>query len=470
MVHPNYSSLLARERVAIIAPAGHGKTEAICNMVAEATGPQLVLTHTHAGVNALRRRMQGKGISRAKYSISTIASFCQRWCESYPVTGEFDTQLTPQHDNTAYFEQLYAAAAKILTTNWARKVLSHSYAGLFVDEYQDCTVEQHRVILATSPCFPVRILGDPMQGIFGWAGSLVDMRTIEFPKEYPLPYPWRWKNTDPALGEWIKHIREQLEPTLDGKTVTVDLRHRPSSVVIFSGYKALPRGFLKSGHSAVYLGPYEAFQKRFALTNSWRFSFHETQECKDLRMFGRSLDSLCSFELADYLLKFTKDCTSKDVFKTYREKIQRRDRGFSRMRKYSEATRILSEIINAKKNSGDVALEWLRFVETVNETTIYRPELWAEATRTIRYAKEKNISYEEAAVTIRNQPYLRKNYRYRCLASRTVLAKGLEFDVSIVDMRHKGIMKARDFYVAISRAKKKIVIWTEGEASLTFEQ
>ncbi|MGI6566403.1 MAG: hypothetical protein ACOX3I_03610 [Limnochordia bacterium] len=134
-----------------------------------------------------------------------------------------------------------------------------------------------------------------------------------------------------------------------------------------------------------------------------------------------------------------------------------------------EAGRILSEVINAKKNPGEVTLEWLRFVKTVNETTIFRPELWAEAERTIRYAKEKNISYEEAASAIRNQPYLRKNYQYRCLASRTVLAKGLEFDVSIVDVRHK--MNARDFYVAISRATRKVVIWTEeGESSLTFDK
>ncbi|MFY9196082.1 MAG: hypothetical protein WAO25_01115, partial [Bacillota bacterium] len=43
------------------------------------------------------------------------------------------------------------------------------------------------------------------------------------------------------------------------------------------------------------------------------------------------------------------------------------------------------------------------------------------------------------------------------------------YDVSIVDVRHK--MNARDFYVAISRATRKVVIWTEeGESSLTFDK
>lgn len=47
-------------------PAGAGKTELIAASVAKATqqgGTCLVLTHTHAGVDALRRRMKKFGVA-----------------------------------------------------------------------------------------------------------------------------------------------------------------------------------------------------------------------------------------------------------------------------------------------------------------------------------------------------------------------------------------------------------------------
>ena len=42
------------------------------------------------------------------------------------------------------------------------------------------------------------------------------------------------------------------------------------------------------------------------------------------------------------------------------------------------------------------------------------------------------------------------------MSSRTLLAKGLEFDCAIIDMSTP--LSARDFYVAMTRAKKKIYI------------
>ena len=46
----------------LIAPAGHGKTYSIAQMVSsvEADKPQLILTHTHAGIASLKKKFKNK--------------------------------------------------------------------------------------------------------------------------------------------------------------------------------------------------------------------------------------------------------------------------------------------------------------------------------------------------------------------------------------------------------------------------
>ena len=56
------------------APAGCGKTEAIVRTVGGyCADPQLVLTHTHAGVDALRQRFRDRRVPAARYHVDTIA-------------------------------------------------------------------------------------------------------------------------------------------------------------------------------------------------------------------------------------------------------------------------------------------------------------------------------------------------------------------------------------------------------------
>ena len=153
---------------AIIAPAGHGKTEMIADIVKHAEGKQLLLTHTNAGVDAIEKRLQKRNISKGKYTVTTIAAFCIKWCVSYDNTGSFDKTLSPLNGSKeakTYYEQLYRGAKKIFATSWAGNVLKASYAGIIVDEYQDCIQVQHEIVLAMNKHLPVVVLGDPMQGI-----------------------------------------------------------------------------------------------------------------------------------------------------------------------------------------------------------------------------------------------------------------------------------------------------------------
>ena len=77
--------------------------------------------------------------------------------------------------------------------------------------------------------------------------------------------------------------------------------------------------------------------------------------------------------------------------------------------------------------------------------------------RSIKYAIEHNSTVLEGANHIRKDARLQKRYsQFKFLSSRTLLSKGLEFDCVIIDTADK--LSVKDFYVAMTRAKKKILI------------
>ena len=67
------------------APAGCGKTEAIVKTVGSyCRDPQLVLTHTHAGVDALRQRFRKHQVPSSRFHVDTIAGWSWGWVRNYP--------------------------------------------------------------------------------------------------------------------------------------------------------------------------------------------------------------------------------------------------------------------------------------------------------------------------------------------------------------------------------------------------
>ncbi len=159
------ADLAAAARSYVIAPAGCGKTELIAAAVAaEPDRRQLVLTHTHAGVAALRGRLRRYGVARSQARVETIAGFALRIATAYPATSGFDNR----QPRDAAWADVYAAAGRVLGTGSGREILAASYKGAYVDEYQDCITDQHALVLAIDDVLPTRILGDPLQGIFGF--------------------------------------------------------------------------------------------------------------------------------------------------------------------------------------------------------------------------------------------------------------------------------------------------------------
>lgn len=84
------------------------------------------------------------------------------------------------------------------------------YSHVIVDEYQDCSILQHKFIKVLSQYIPTHILGDPLQSIFKFDGACADLNNIEqmegfFNNKQTLETPWRWKkNKCEGLGNDLK--------------------------------------------------------------------------------------------------------------------------------------------------------------------------------------------------------------------------------------------------------------------------
>ena len=83
----------------VLAPAGYGKTHLIAESTARSAGRQLILTHTYAGVNALRRKMRVLGVGDQLHHIDTIASWVLRLSRSYSGTSGWGKR-TPRRQLT----------------------------------------------------------------------------------------------------------------------------------------------------------------------------------------------------------------------------------------------------------------------------------------------------------------------------------------------------------------------------------
>gem|GEM_PF-6108452 len=192
----------------------------------------LVLTHTHAGVDALRRRFQRRGVPAAKYRLSTIAGFCLRYASSYPATSGLTVTQPLEPDE---WTETYAAGARLFLEEHTSAVLKASFSGVFVDEYQDCTKDQHRVVRRLADLLPCRVLGDPLQGIFSFGGALVNWPedvASYFPEMDEPNVPWRWRKegANGILGDWLVDVRRRLRA---GESV--DLSDLPAGVKRFEG-------------------------------------------------------------------------------------------------------------------------------------------------------------------------------------------------------------------------------------------
>ena len=137
------------------------------------------------------------------------------------------------------------------------------------------------------------------------------------------------------------------------------------------------------------------------------------------------------------------------------KKLEENTLDFSRIKKHPDFRKIIEE-----SSSSITKVTILKILSWFSECSVfkkYRKELISEMIRSIEYSIDNQTSVFEAANHVRRDSNLQKRYNsFKFLSSRTLLSKGLEFDCVIIDMVTP--LSAKDFYVAMTRAMKKIYI------------
>jgi UvrD-like helicase family protein len=178
--------------------------------------PILVLTHTNAGVAALRVRLNKAGVKSSSYALITIDGWAMRLTSTFPMRAEINQEILKLINPRADYPNIRHAAITLLQGGHIQDILAANYSYLIVDEYQDCSILQHSIVSLTAKIIPTCVLGDPLQAIFGFGqDGLADWEghvCTQFPVSGELSIPWRWKNqgTD-DLGEWLLESRKYLE-------------------------------------------------------------------------------------------------------------------------------------------------------------------------------------------------------------------------------------------------------------------
>ena len=436
-------------------PAGCGKTEAIVRTVGTyCNGCQLILTHTHAGVDALTQRFREQSIPSGKYHIDTIAGWSWSWVRKYPSNAGYAGST-----DIANWNEVYAAMSNLLQKNFVRQGVLNSYRGVIVDEYQDCTVPMHRLIVELKRLLPCRVLGDDLQGIFGFGNDpLVDWSEVrtEFTNDLGvLQTPHRWINAgNKALGEWLLHTRslfkQNSEPDYEGapiyrrivhyrelSTQLIRLTYEKEGRICVIGPKARP---LSSGIETALV------------KNGYRVL--EPNELTALRALVLALSDGSSSEKSQQTLIFLNRAyggLSGDeahfIQKILQGEVQRPRRAdrqiLCELHEAGVTTRLLADLIEYIEKLTGISFKLHESVSALK--SILERHLQSRTDLKVLYGDE-----------IARRKYQNRSRVYRCVGS-TLLVKGLEFD-HVVILRSPEWQKTwgsyKDFYVALTRGSK----------------
>lgn len=440
----------------VIAPAGCGKTHLIASAVVDHnTGKELILTHTNAGVSALRDRLSKLGGSPTKYRVSTIAGWALRYTKSFQaIAGLKNVDLV-----TIEWDKVYNCALNMLDDEVVRKVISLSYTGLYVDEYQDCLEAQHEIVKKLSTILPCRIVGDPLQSIFGFrSNKLASWSNViqSFPTIKELDTPWRWSSGDVDLGNWLLEVRKSID-----KRENIDLKDAPSAVKWLDAGKhdefrkhIYELASIKGESTCIIRSNKNQCHGLARNTGACYFSM-ETIECEELVTWASKFEGKSGLYRAESVYKFAYECMTKVRSKLKHIALLIEKQKTTTKAEILHVVESLSLVAN--EDSLLAVSESLERIKNLEGAKIFRKELFEDMMRSLKiFNAGESASLREAALIVRERT--RQNGRNigNRVVSRTLLIKGLEFDHCIVHDIDK--MNKENLYVALTRGSKTLTI------------
>lgn len=457
--------LLGIERGTITAPAGCGKTQLIADALTRHNGPKpiLVLTHTNAGVAALRGWLNKARVPPAHYRLATLDGFAIRLIRLFPKRSGHDPAVlelaSPKNDYPAIRD----AAVAMVAAGHLSDVLPATYAGLFVDEYQDCSLVQHALTVAAAEFLPTCVLGDPMQAIFGFKGNpLVDWEEdvhAAFGRCGELATPWRWINAgEKEFGDWLLKARKQL---IAGRTIDLSVAPQNVTLVHLDGKEDHERR-LRACRSraptedgcvlimADATKPKE--QRRFARQTPGAV-VAENVDMRDLVDFAEGLD-LEDEGVLGTVVNFAASVMTNVGADDLLARVESLKSGRAR-REASDTEKAALEFTAAPSYAG--AGNLLSAISRDAGVRTHRPPVLRGCHQVLQLcAAEGGPTPYEAAVQVREQARMIGRPLAKRTVGSTLLLKGLEADVAVI--LNPELMDRQHLYVAMTRGARKLVI------------
>lgn len=477
--------IVSAGRCLVEMPAGTGKTQLlvmVADVLSRSGKKVLVLTHTNAGVAAIRERCGRLGISTHAFRIATISSWAEMVVRAYPASSGLDATPASRCDKD-YFARMVMGASDLLGCDWFRQVVASSYQALLVDEYQDCSSAQHAMIERLSEVTQfVACFGDPLQRIFDFSGEAFPswnaVRRAFAPFEGIEPYPHRWEGHNFDLGEWLTYdLRKTLLGSVSGSD-GADIQIPPpnsdiAKLVATSSDTKSSRGRLVSeaygmadlpGDSLVICPNNPPGQDaRLAKSLGKRYHLPEEIEGKYIRnKIEGYLKAREAGSLDVWLVDLIKGCSSgvaTALDKTLCSALSDgrpidRYLGAKGRKPYAGLLMAVEEYVHAP------SIEALGIVEAElrkSPASLYRVEAWGE---TLRIVKDFERFGDDPLELLRARRGTTRFSRERLrgnIVSRTLLVKGLEFPNVMVTRASDGYDSC-NLYVALTRATDRLLI------------
>lgn len=460
---PLEEALLTARRGTVTAPAGCGKTHLIADALRQhrEKRPILVLTHTNAGVTAIRQRFQRLEVPSSVYRVSTIDALGKRLAGMFSERSGINPNALELNNPKVDYPAIQRAAIQLLEARHLDDALAATYARLIVDEYQDCSLGQHRIVVALANVLPTCVLGDPMQAIFGFAGQRVDWTAHvlnAFPAVGELNIPWRWINAQAAdLGQWLLEARQTLSA---GNRV--DLRTLPNRVeyvAVAPGQDDLRRQTATHSRpatrdgSVLIMGDAKNVAGRLLLASQIPgATVVERVDLPDLTDFSRRFD-LAAVAATSELLAFAGTIMTNLNAQHTLQRIETLRGGRAR----TPPTPIEQALLTFEEartfRAAHAALERMRAHPGAR---IYRHEVLHRCLRSLEASFDGQTSFYDASLRERERFRLKGRPLGQRNVGSTLLLKGLEAEVVVI--LHPEEMDARNLYVAMTRASHRIVI------------
>ena len=448
----------------ITAPAGCGKTHLVAQAIeehSEGNLPLLVLTHTNAGVAALRSRVAKLNVSPRKARIATLDGWSLKLLGAFPSRSEIDPSHLNLENPRVDYPAIREGAINIVTKGHIRDIIHSTYSNLIVDEYQDCQPDQHKMVCGLSLDLPTCVLGDPLQSIFNFTKEgTVDWEKdvlTDFPSAGELTKPWRWILAgNEALGQWLLSIRQTLS---NGEQI--DLRQAPDCVewIQLDGNddwsKQLRAANTRSpdpNGGSLIMAKWPSEQAEYARKIPGA-SKVENADLTELQKFASSF-SLTDGKPLGMLIDFAGSVMTGVNRKTIGARLSSILKGTNR----NPASDVETAMIKFHQTPS-----YIQAATVLSEFTrdpgirVFRQELLRTAIKALNSAEGDNEdALLELAVSIRDQTRFTGRFIPKKAVGSTLLFKGLEADVSII--LEAETMDHRDLYVALTRGAKKIVV------------